>query len=233
MFIDELPESKNIQISLISNEKIIQLESTIKKDISDKDIKYLNTICKKANVFHYIAINDIFRKGKQIGFYNKTLNYTIFITQNEKKLKFEYVKILRLFLPDSGSVNILFCNFEAKPVNKRQFYRVDVNESATCKINDAHYMHNVLLKDLSIHGMGFIMQEEHVLDEGDEIELRFFVPKNNDTIQFTLHGKVIHSSVMPDGKFLVGCFIPQTNNEFSKLVNRKQLENIKKKKCIK
>ena len=68
MFIDELPESKNIQISLISNEKIIQLESTIKKDISDKDIKYLNTICKKANVFHYIAINDIFRKGKQIGF---------------------------------------------------------------------------------------------------------------------------------------------------------------------
>lgn len=233
MFIDELPDSTNIQISLISNEKIIQLESTIRKNLSGKDIAYLFAICQKANVSHFAALNDIFRKNKSIGFSDKTLNYTIFSTlDNIKRMKCENVKILRLSLPDSGPVNILFCNTEMEYVNQRHFYRVDISESAVCRINGTHQKHNVLLKDLSIHGMGFIMKEEHVLEKDDDIELCFFVEKNDKITQYVLHGKVVHASVMRNGKFRVGCFIPKTNNEFLRLLNRRQIENIQKKKNV-
>lgn len=115
---------------------------------------------------------------------------------------------------------------EGKPYNRREAYRMYIGEDMPIYINTATgpLAINVLVKDLSETGVGFITNED--LDIDRTIRLRI---KDNNYI-ISLSGIIIRKEYLTHlDSFLYGCKFNEKNNKLGNYIARKQGEALRKK----
>lgn len=113
-----------------------------------------------------------------------------------------------------------------KPYNRREAYRMYIGEDMPIYINTASgpLSINVLVKDLSETGVGFICKEELDIDRIIRLKL-----KDNHII-INLSGKIVRKDFLTHlDSFLYGCKFNEKNNRLGHYIAKKQGEALRKK----
>lgn len=185
--------------------------------------KVINFQSKIAIIADYtILVNSIKINNKTIGF-NDTCSINFLYKNNKQLYIWENVKAT-LVRYNNEIYHKIDLFGEGKPYNRRVAYRLFLGEDMTIYINTAEGSASlqVLVKDISETGIGFITKEE--LDISRTFRLKF---KESNTI-ITLSGIIVRKEKLEQlDSYLYGCKFIENNNLLSKFIARKQGEQLK------
>lgn len=170
-----------------------------------------------------IFINPIKVNERTIGFNDKCrINL---IVKNEGKV-FLWENVEARLVKYSGNIyHRISMQGEGKPYNRREAYRMYIGEDMPVYINTAAGPHliNVLVKDISETGVGFITKEDLEVDRMIRLKLKDF----NNVIVIT--GAIVRKEYLPHlDSYLYGCKFNEKNDKLGKFIARKQGELLRK-----
>lgn len=112
---------------------------------------------------------------------------------------------------------------DAKRENRRGAFRLFVGETAFVSMVDKQSALQVILKDISTTGFGFIYQEELELNKFCRISCTI------DNQKIVLSGNIVRKQVADNGNIIYGCRLEHFSKELEKFINTKQREELRKK----
>lgn len=206
MRIDEIPVGASIEIEVHYNGRSISFNS---------EILFLHD-----NLFYIspVTVND-----RTVGFNDKCL-INLIVKTSGKVFLWENVEI-KLVKYNGNIYHQISLQGEGKPYNRRETYRMYIGEDMPVYINTASGPHliEVLVKDISESGVGFITKE--ALDLNRIILLKI---KDIDTI--LLSGVIVRKEYLPHlDSYLYGCKFNEKNDKLGKFIAKKQGEHLRKK----
>jgi hypothetical protein len=152
--------------------------------------------------------------------------YINFIYISEGKLYLWEKVSIKLVKYDGGIYHKVDLSGNGKPYNRREAFRMFVGEEMAVAVNTATgpSVINVLVKDISETGVGFITKEELDIDRMFRMKLK----DNNKIIH--LSGVIIRKEFLENlHSFLYGCKFNEKNPLLAKYIVKKQGEQLKKK----
>jgi c-di-GMP-binding flagellar brake protein YcgR len=174
-----------------------------------------------------ILIAGIKVDNKTVGFSNQC--HINFLFKNDGKLYiWENVKVSLIKMNDVIYHKIDLSG-EGKQFNRRDTFRMYIGEDMPIYINTAAgpTAIDVLVKDISETGVGFISNEELDVERTFRLKL-----KDNGRI-YVLSGIIVRKEILSDiNSFLYGCRFTEKNNILGKYIAKKQSEQLRNKTKI-
>ena len=170
-----------------------------------------------------IFINPIIVNERTIGF-NDKCRINLIVKIEGKVFLWENVEI-KLVRYDGNIYHRISIQGEGKPYNRREAYRMYIGEDMPVYINTATgpYLINVLVKDISETGVGFITNEDLDIDRMIRLKIKDF----NNIIALT--GVIVRKEYLPHlDSYLYGCKFNEKNDKLGKFIARKQGEQLRK-----
>ena len=236
MRINELEKNNIVTISLETYEKNLKIDTQI-QSLDYEDIIYLEKEMESIQFKSYLVVDLIKDNNKVVNFLNSTykVKLTTFVGNNES-YTWKDIKILKFKLPKKGDVHIILSNEEAFPFNNRKEIRLYVGRDLKIKNKRSGKIYEAFLRDISISGAGFIIDDNNDLKLKDFLHLVFYEPKFDKdvmkirNIKYSLDCMVVRFEKTIDNKTLVGCQV--VNQKILDLIdettsNPKKVENSK------
>jgi len=170
-----------------------------------------------------IFINPIIVNERTIGI-NDKCRINLIVKIEGKVFLWENVEI-KLVRYDGNIYHRISIQGEGKPYNRREAYRMYIGEDMPVYINTATgpYLINVLVKDISETGVGFITNEDLDIDRMIRLKIKDF----NNIIALT--GVIVRKEYLPHlDSYLYGCKFNEKNDKLGKFIARKQGEQLRK-----
>jgi len=170
-----------------------------------------------------IFINPIIVNERTIGI-NDKCRINLIVKIEGKVFLWENVEI-KLVRYDGNIYHRISIQGEGKPYNRREAYRMYIGEDMPVYINTATgpYLINVLVKDISETGVGFITKEDLDIDRMIRLKIKDF----NNIIALT--GVIVRKEYLPHlDSYLYGCKFNEKNDKLGKFIARKQGEQLRK-----
>jgi len=170
-----------------------------------------------------IFINPIIVNERTIGF-NDKCRINLIVKIEGKVFLWENVEI-KLVRYDGNIYHRISIQGEGKPYHRREAYRMYIGEDMPVYINTATgpYLINVLVKDISETGVGFITNEDLDIDRMIRLKIKDF----NNIIALT--GVIVRKEYLPHlDSYLYGCKFNEKNDKLGKFIARKQGEQLRK-----
>lgn len=207
MLIDEIPVGASIEIEVRFCGRSMSFNSEVQ--------------FKRENS---IFINPITVNERTVGF-NDKCRINLIVKANGKVFLWENVEV-RLIRYDGNIYHRITLQGDGKPYNRREAYRMYIGEDMPIYINtpEGPNLINVLVKDISETGVGFITKEELDVERIIRLRLKDF----NNVIYIT--GSIVRKEYLPHlDSYLYGCKFTEKNNHLGKFIARKQGEQLRKK----
>ena len=112
---------------------------------------------------------------------------------------------------------------DGKRENRRGAYRLFVGETAFVSMVDKPGNLQVILKDISTTGFGFVYNEEIELNKFCRISCTI------DNQKIVLSGNIVRRQKAENGNIIYGCRLDRFSKELEKFINTKQREELRKK----
>lgn len=206
MLISEIPVGANIEIEVRYSGRSMSFNS---------EVLFLHN--------DSIFINPIIVNERTIGF-NDKCRINLIVKIEGKVFLWENVEI-KLVRYDGNIYLRISIQGEGKPYNRREAYRMYIGEDMPVYINTATgpYLINVLVKDISETGVGFITNEDLDIDRMIRLKIKDF----NNIIALT--GVIVRKEYLPHlDSYLYGCKFNEKNDKLGKFIARKQGEQLRK-----
>lgn len=207
MLIDEIPVGASIEIEVRFCGRSMSFNSEVQ--------------FKRENS---IFINPITVNERTVGF-NDKCRINLIVKANGKVFLWENVEV-RLIRYDGNIYHRITLQGDGKPYNRREAYRMYIGEDMPIYINtpEGPNLINVLVKDISETGVGFITKEELDVERIIRLRLKDF----NNVIYIT--GSIVRKEYLPHlDSYLYGCKFTEKNDHLGKFIARKQGEQLRKK----
>lgn len=207
MLLDEIPVGTSVEIEVRFGGRSMSFNSEVL--FIHNDSVFINPI----------TVND-----RTIGFNDKCrINFIVKI--DGKVFLWENVEI-RLVRYNSQIYHRIIVHGEGKPYNRREAYRMYIGEDMPVYINTPQGPHliNVLVKDISETGVGFITKEDLDVDRMIRLKIKDF----NQIIVLT--GVIVRKEYLPHlDSYLYGCKFNEKNDKLGRFIARKQGEHLRQK----
>jgi len=207
LLIDEIPVGASIEIEVRFNGRSMSFNSEVL--FVHKDSVFINPI----------KVND-----RTIGF-NDKCRINLVVKIDGKVFLWENVDI-KLVKYSNRIYHRIIVQGEGKPYNRREAYRMYIGEDMPIYINTASgpQLINVLVKDISETGVGFITKEDLDVDRMIRLKIKDF---NHIMV---LSGVIVRKEYLPHlDSFLYGCKFNERNYRLGRFIARKQGEHQRKK----
>lgn len=231
MVIGELNENTVVTITVTDGEGLVKLESrTIKPD--KECIEFIQKAAESLNFKSFAALELMKEENKVINFLSAKVKCYLTAEKDTKPYQFPNVKIIKLNLPELGYHHIAFCNEDTESFNRRHEFRLWLGYDALIKINDSKVPHKGVVKDISFHGGGFILDEEYDVKQGDILHIQFHessyskLKKDYVTVMYTCIYSVVRVIPLKNNKVLAGCVSEIEEDEINKFIAKKQREKL-------
>lgn len=208
MVVDEIMIGASIELVVRYNGQNITFHDKVVEIIKDNSI----------------LVNSIKVNNKTIGFSDKC------------RINFLYKIDNRLYIWENTNVKLvkyqgriyhkIDLNGIGKPHNRREAFRMYIGEDMQAYLNSSsgQLTIDILLKDISETGMGFISKEEIELNRIVRLKLKDY------KIIINLSAVVVRKEYIPHLKsFIYGCKFNEKNTALGKYISRKQNEQLNKK----
>ena len=173
---------------------------------------------------HSVLINSIKVNDQTVGFSDKCHNN--FLYKSEGKLFIWENVDIKLVKYDGAIYHKIDLSGDGKPYNRRDAYRMFIGEEMSLSINTAAgpTAIEVLVKDISETGVGFISKEELDIDRTFRLKLK------DKNILMNLSGVIVRKEFLENiHAYLYGCKFNEKNHLLGKFLAKKQGEILKKK----
>ena len=119
-------------------------------------------------------------------------------------------------------VDILLAREDEKPIRWKDC-------ELTCVSYKKEVYYAAILKDISNSGFAFILDKEVKGAEEAFVYTDYTGMLGEREVNMPLHGRVVRTMPLPDGRMLYGCVLTQKNVLIGHYINQKQMEQLAKK----
>lgn len=215
MYVNELMPKSNIVIRVEKDDKHIDLTASLLQ-LSTQCIRVIENTFGK----HFVAIAPM----KGLTKINDTYKVSIIADKGSSSytwldgISFQYVKLQGI------PYHIIICNKDASAKNLRQSYRQSLNLFGMIRKSGERNEDYVMIRDISVNGVGLAVSKNTNIHVGDKIYLWF----NDDTFKenFELVLNVVRIKQLENNEVIVGCKFFNSDNDYkiSKYITAKQRE---------
>lgn len=227
MKINALEVGTIVTINATDFEKSIRMESEV-LSVSDEDKTFVTEAVKGMHKEAFCILDLITEENIPINFLSVRVKCIMTALINEKPYSWEDVKILKLKLPQAGSCHIVLCDNDVDTFNRRGEYRQWLGYDALCKFGDSQVPKDILLRDMSPSGVGFICSADYTIEVGYKVSIQFRDEVKNDIRKeymsklYTVSATIVRYVPMNNNKLLVGCKLDKEYDEITKMIFSKQ-----------
>ncbi|MBR6537326.1 MAG: PilZ domain-containing protein [Lachnospiraceae bacterium] len=203
MTIQDLEEERSVTLVVTVGLKSKDLSTTIAEVHSD-----------------YVLLHPILLEGRTIGF-NDSCSIDLLYLQDQAVFAWHGVA-LPLVKNKKGTYYKVELEGEAKPYNRRGSFRVYVGETMSITVfqSKGPQAYNVLVRDISESGFGFVSKEEY--DAGRTIRLTIPLTERKTLV---LSANIVRREFFEDkGTYSYGCKFVEPNAYLSSYLMAKQRE---------
>ena len=152
--------------------KSVRMESKV-LSVSLEDRLFIEKAVQSLNK-EVFCVLDLITEGKAvINFLSVRVKCTLTALIDDKPYSWNDVKISKLKLPDTGSCHIVLCD-DVNTFNRRGEYRQWLGYDALCKFGDSKVAKDILLRDLSPSGVGFLCSTDLPVELGLRLNIQFY-----------------------------------------------------------
>lgn len=248
MYIDEVKGGTDVNVRASNQEgQSLHFASHVIDSFTKRDMLTIDSAKDKLNGNGYkfiiveafrdydAILNFIYSVNKDTGEKTKSKHIYCEVTMqcDDRPYLFKKIKIIRVNLKDMGPVHMIICATEGEKINRRTEYRLPLHIDAVMRVNDSGWLHNVTLRDISVSGMGVIIQNNCDVDIDDSVHLEFYdshydKQKREDVEDlYRLDGHIVRIVDIDEKYRLIGLAVTTKGNKLGKLINKKQIERAK------
>ncbi len=114
-------------------------------------------------ITHFIIVDNVVFDKKRVDFGSEQVDNTLFMTQsNGKVYRWGKVGVSFIRIGESNLVTCILSNQDAKPYNRREAYRISVDQYGTVLWSGEETPEKCMVLNVSHTGVGILMQETKV-----------------------------------------------------------------------
>lgn len=232
MFLNELPENSDVSILVERAGKYAKFTSEVITAITPDDYRDILSITEGK---HFCLLKALIFNDKILAFDVMGLKMKAIGTKESLSFYWNIKSIKNFRLSTTEVVHIVVpIDDEGVRFNRRNGYRLWLGSDAMVKIRDSAVMHDTILKDLSITGLGLMLSNKYNLNIGDKLEVTFHDEEKSDlkkdyiSTKYVLKAEIVRIQKYSDTVNIIGCTLNmEDNSNISKLINKKQQERMK------
>lgn len=223
MFIEELNEGDVVTVEAASGDNIIKLESTVKVVTSDADKERARALREKLKTEHFTIVELLKDNDNVLNFADPKVKCSMIALQDGKPCQFYKVAIAKFKFADLGNVHLIVSSDEARRFNRRNEFRLGITCAAQFKVQRTDGRGEAIMRDISIHGVGFSIKSDVDLEVRDNIVVAF----TYDGQEFAIPARVVRRVPTNNNRILIGCVITKSDENISKFINEQQRAQMK------
>ena len=188
-------------------------------EISEVDRPYLSS-----KNFDNILLLKLFREGdddKVVNFESDDIVCELMIKGTKAVYKDVFVR--RIDLPIAGDVHAVITHEKTDFVNRRKAYRLWIGLNGTANTGN-HLSANVIVRDISVAGVGFICSKKFVVLPGDKVTISFVDQVDDRQFFIIMPCTVVRTADAKGDNRMIGCTCDQEIPMVSKYIMLKQQE---------
>ena len=228
MLIGNLEKDTEVTIHVTDGVKAVQVSSLV-LELSKTDLQECMVAARRMDYQSFIGIQAI-RVGERIvSFSSENITCTITALKDNKPYSWKNVKIVKLSLPEQGTIHMVLSDDDMRSFNRRNEYRLFLGREGICRFGEGTEFKNIFIKDISCSGLGMMISKSADLDisVGMRIEVQFVEPgSDGNSHKFTLSGKIVRYVAMGNDRELIGCKLSGRHPELEKMIYEKQRQTM-------
>lgn len=228
MLIGDLEKDTMVTIHVTDGIKAVQLNSQV-LELSKADHDVCLETAKKMQYQSFIGIRAIKAGERIVSFSSENITCTLTALKRNKPYSWKEVKIVRLHLPEQGTIHMVLSSDDMGTFNRRNEYRLFLGCQGICRFGAGGEPQNVIIKDISCSGLGMIISKSDKVEisAGMEVEIQFLEQGDGETRQkFILNGNIVRYVSMGNDRELVGCKLSGRHPELEKMIYEKQRKSM-------
>lgn len=223
MYIEELVEGDVITVEAASGDNIIKLDTVVKVVTTDADKERFRALRDKLHTEHYITVELLKDNDNVLNFADHNVKCSMIALHEDKPCQFNKIAIAKYKFADLGNVHLIVSSEEARRFNRRNEYRLGITCAAQFKVQRTESRGEAIMRDISIHGIGFSIKSDVDLEVRDNIVIAF----TYDGQEFAIPARVVRRVPTNNNRILVGCVITKSDESISKFINEQQRAQMK------
>ena len=227
MRLSDLETGTIVTVNATDFEKSVRMESEV-LSISSEDRLFIEKAVKSLHREVFCVLELITEGDLVINFLSIKVKCVLTALISDKPYSWNDVKIIKLKLPEAGSCHIVLCDDDVDTFNRRREYRQWLGYDALCKFGDSKVPKDILLRDLSPSGVGFLCSTELPVEVGLKICIQFHdeskssISDKYNSKLYTINAIIVRYVPTNNNKLLVGCRLDKEYEELTKMIFSKQ-----------
>lgn len=223
MYIEELIADDLITIEASKGENIIKIETSVVEVSSDRDIQRMESIKEKIKTEHCVLVKVLKDDDNILDFSSNSVKCSAIGIHETKLYQWLHVGLVKMKFADLGMVHLMVSNDESKTFNRRSEYRLSLFCEADLHIKDVTGRFRCIVRDISAHGIGIMVNTDLEIDKQSVISIVF----TYEETQFEVRARVIRKVHSNNNRVLVGCLIGGCNVDLPKFINAEQSKRMR------
>ena len=234
MLISEIPP--NTEVTILVHRGLDNITFTTKTlEIEDsQEQKLLSQLQKKDPTTFFTVVEIIKEDDKVVGFPVGNIQYVLDCIVDSKPYLFNPIQINAIKLPTGNEYHIIFCKKNMNPYNRRQEFRLSLTLDGVAQLGLNKAARDVIIKDISLNGIGFATDIEYECRIGDIAHINFadkFINRNTREItnlNFSIAAQIVQIKEIDQKTKHIGCRIVNKGRgtNIEKYIATKQLERM-------
>lgn len=226
MFISEIPEGTEVEISIIKADNRMNLK-TVPMQLSNFEEKIIAKLMKNFPQLQCIPLEVILQDDQVVGFpTTKEIHYELSCTISGRYYVWKTIIIKNVKLSTGRDCCLVLSPTSVNPVNRRDSYRLWIGKEVDISLGLGGKKYRAILKDLSATGMGVLVSDGTKCKVGTSMHV-LYIDRDTEAekdVTFNLTGKIVNVVELSEGKWLVGCRFAESSPAIEKYVSKKQYE---------
>lgn len=223
MYVEELKAEDLVTIEATKGDNVIKIETSVVEVSSERDQERLNSIKEKIKTEHCTLVQVLKDNECIIDFSDKSVKCSAIGISDTKLYQWRRVALVKMKFLDLGTVHLMVSNDESKSFNRRSEYRLSLTCEADLHIKDVEGKFRCIVRDISAHGIGIMVNADMEIDRQSVISIVF----TYEGTEFEVRARVIRKVHSNNNRVLVGCLIGGCNVDLPKFINAEQSKRMR------
>ena len=223
MYVEELKAEDLVTIEAAKGDNVVKIETSVVEASSERDQERLDSIKEKIKTTHCALVQVLKDNECIIDFSDKSVKCSAIGISATKLYQWERVALVKMKFLDLGTVHLMVSNDESKSFNRRSEYRLSLTCEADLRIKDVEGKFRCIVRDISAHGIGIMVNADMEIDRQSVISITF----TYEGTEFEVRARVIRKVHSNNNRVLVGCLIGGCNVDLPKFINAEQSKRMR------
>ena len=223
MYVEELKAEDLVTIEATKGDNVIKIETSVVEVSSERDQERLDSIKEKIKTEHCTLVQVLKDNECIIDFSDKSVKCSAIGISDTKLYQWGRVALVKMKFLDLGMVHLMVSNDESKSFNRRSEYRLSLTCEADLHIKDVEGKFRCIVRDISAHGIGIMVNADMEIDRQSVISIVF----TYEGTEFEVRARVIRKVHSNNNRVLVGCLIGGCNVDLPKFINAEQSKRMR------